>query len=299
MIQSTQTTIRKRKNTIFSIKSRRTAIAVLLLVVLCYLFSTIAQATETSININRINTFDMYGYDANLSSQNWRPVSYSITSSNSLKTEWIGYGQTRQRIYLSFLNSVNIKQYRVEFDIKAKNINPTNESVPSVRIPQNSSTWTLGTANLTNQTTEGNDTYYTYHIKIERSGMNTTQSTMSIYTYFSIVSTEYCIENFICILNDSVQMAFDEYTQANEQLRQAKDNLFGTVDENGLLVVKSHAQLLNEQWQHNKQVLANAGFTVNKVYYDSILNDSNIVSMMMYFTLTITICSYMLFGKLR
>lgn len=299
-MKNTQISTKKRKSGIYSNKKKKTAIAVLILTVLCCLFSTITQATETHISLNRITNFEMYGYDSSITTQAWRTVTYTMTGTNSLETSYFVYGQSRQRIYLSFPSTITVNQFSVEYDITAENIMITGESNPAVRIPQTSSSWNYGTQTLTDETENNGIITRTYHIKVEKNGLDIRSGTMSIYTYFGLVSTKYTIKNFSCIINNEVYVLTgnieNEINNIEENAQQAHDAV--TNDEyeydDPMLAIRANNVSVNNALQYISEHIYSLD---NIVLYQSIFQTSPTIYLVFMLSLTFALLSYVLFGK--
>lgn len=253
--------IKTQTSTTYSKIKKPALIAGLTIVLMCYIFSTIAQATsQQNITLRRISNFQMYGYSSdNLSTPAWRSMSYTITSSNSLETADIIYGQISQRIQFNIDVSAHIEHFKLEFDVYGKYLNistsVSSTGYPAVRIPQSSSTWYYGTVELTDQEIINGETYYTYHVKVEQDGLNINSTTFGIHTYFNVLSTKFIIKNFSFVLNDEIVMYLSEYEQKLDDLNNVISGYKNKIDEFNSRYIENKNSVLSTI------VMPNAGYT--------------------------------------
>lgn len=295
-MKNKQNTIIKRKSGIYLNKKKKTAKAVLILTVLCCLFSTITQATEIHKNATNITSIKMYGYDESISSQAWRQYTFEIIDENTIKTQSIVYGQSMQKIELTY-NNIYTESIKLEFEYKVlyasteQYADITENGNPTIGIY-----YPYKGGNIEFNQITPKKIKYSY----KTNNINHNTNKIEIFTSISLVSAYLYIENFSIIINDEVykvvntiENEIDNIEDNAQQAHEAVTNDEYEYDDPTLAIRATHTSVNNAIQYISEHIYS----LDNLVLYDSIFSTSPTIYLVFMLSLTFALLSYVLFGK--
>lgn len=291
MTKNMQNTTPKQKSGTYSNKKKKTAKAVLILIVLCCLFSTIAQASYGAQNLSyiRINSFNV-----DIGNYQWVEPTYSLTDNMIIVQKYSPSGVNKQRLQFR-LNETNVVSLEISFSIEL--INKTNNINASGYTGVYKNVW-----NSNNQIGEFeynivNDYQIDYNFIYLEEIENLTN--LEIITNAIYLDDGIYVKNIKIKINNEIYYVINEYTQSFNDLKDMEDNLYNIFDNNGLNSLPTRLQNMANHYNQMKTDMQLNGYFVDKSYFDNIFNQSTIFIAMMNITMLISVCSYILFGKLR
>lgn len=321
------TTIKQEKYTLSrKTKKNNTVIkAVFILSVLCCLLSTIAQATQAEYTTEQIKTAQLtYAetheeYQAGIVN---RKVVNTTVDGDAIFIEKTIYSTISYGLYISIEPMTEINTIYFECDSYVKDfdgnkyspivVSKTTTYVTSTGANRNPWTSTSiggmiqGTNSIsgTNYSADNaNASYVKYSEYIhfqaqtyEKLATGRTYDRIKVTLPFETIQGLY-VENAKLIINDTVYKITNELENTINQIEQGQDEAINAINSNGIEGVMNDLQdnldnTLTEIVKYNND-------TLNAIFYANILSGSAVMQIVMMISMTITIISYIIFGKFK
>lgn len=238
-------------STTYSKIKRPAIIAGLTIALMCYIFSTMTQATNlTTYNIAFMR---MYGSDSpDTSNPQWRNTSFTIIDENNIVTDGIVYSQTRQLVEYTF-TQVYVESLEIDFDISVElystgELLSINQSgTPKIEIYTPYKSINISYSKLDN---------YHIHYHYSSAEVNRNIEKIDIFTNVSMISAKMYISNINIRINNEITLYIKSYDEKIDSLNNTIQGYQNKIDEFNSRYIENKNSVLGTI------VMPNAGYTV-------------------------------------